>query len=65
MQTVNIKNIRKKKGRPEGRKGRPLQLYATNAFIQQLDEWRAKQRPIPNRSEAIRLLVEQALADKR
>jgi hypothetical protein len=62
---VNIKSMKsiKKTGRPPtGRKGRPLQLYATDEFVEAIDAWRAIQRPIPNRSDAIRRLVEQALA---
>jgi len=65
MHTVNIKSMKtpKKTGRPPtGRKGKPLQLYATDDFLADVDAWRALQRPIPNRSEAIRLLVELALA---
>jgi hypothetical protein len=31
-----------------------IQLRCNSEFIHQLDEWRAKQRPIPSRSEAIR-----------
>ena len=64
MQAVNIKSMKSSKstektGRPPtGRKGRPLQLYATDDFIAFVDDWRASQRPVLNRSEAIRRLVE-------
>lgn len=63
MRNVNIKTrkVKKKVGRPPGRKGRPLQLYALDEFLGRLDEWRARQRPIPSRSEAIRLLLEKVL----
>jgi hypothetical protein len=66
MLTVNIKSMKseKKIGRPQGRKGRPLQLYATDEFIGALDNWRRDQPDLPNRSEAIRRLVEQALPRK-
>ena len=63
MLTVNIKSMKREKkiGRPAGRKGRPLQLYATDDFIASVDEWRRLQPEIPNRSDAIRRLVELAL----
>jgi len=35
-----------------------MQLYAMDEFIAAVDAWRAQQRPIPNRSDAIRTLVE-------
>ncbi len=38
-----------------------LELVVPETWTERLDEWRAKQRPIPNRSEAIRMLVERAL----
>jgi hypothetical protein len=59
--TVNIKIMKsgRKTGRPPtGRKGRPLQLYAEESFIAAVDEWRRHQPDIPNRSVAIRRLVE-------
>jgi hypothetical protein len=67
MHGVNIKSakVSKKMGRPPGRKGRPLQLYATDDFLAMIDDWRRKQPDIPNRSEAIRRLVDQALKGKR
>jgi hypothetical protein len=42
-----------------------LQLYATDDFLAMIDDWRRKQPDIPNRSEAIRRLVDQALRGKR
>lgn len=30
-------------------------------FLQRVDEWRAQQRPIPSRTEAVRRLTEAAL----
>jgi len=63
--TVNIESAESEKkitGRPPtGRKGRPLQLYATDEFIAGLDEWRAQQPGIPSRSESIRRLTALAL----
>ncbi len=38
-----------------------LQLVVPESWEARVDEWRAKQRPIPNKSEAIRILVDQAL----
>jgi hypothetical protein len=34
-------------------------------FFVPIDAWRAKQRPIPSRSEAIRLLIDKALAAEK
>lgn len=39
-----------------------LEMRATSNFLKKVDEWRRHQPDIPNRSEAIRRLVEQALA---
>lgn len=38
------------------------QIVAPKTWGERIDEWRAKQRPIPSKSEAIRILVDQALA---
>ena len=38
-----------------------LQLVAPSSWMARIDEWRSRQRPIPNKSEAIRLLVDIAL----
>ncbi len=42
-----------------------LQLVAPARWAERVDEWRSKQRPIPNRSDAIRMLVEKALDAER
>jgi hypothetical protein len=67
MHGVNIKSQKEKKkmGRPSGRKGRPLQLYATDEFLALIDEWRRQQPDIPNRSVSIRRLVDQALKGRK
>lgn len=39
----------------------PVSLKAPQSFFDKIDEWRAGQRPIPNRGEAIRRLVEVGL----
>lgn len=39
-----------------------FEMRADDAFIKAVDDWRRKQPDLPNRSEAIRRLVEQALA---
>ncbi len=36
----------------------PISLKAPQSFLDKVDEWRAGQRPIPNRGDAIRRLVE-------
>lgn len=41
-----------------------VQLVAPATLMRRIDEWRATQRPIPNKSEAIRMLVEQALSPR-
>lgn len=38
-----------------------LQMRVAPSFLAKVDEWRASQRPLPSRSEAIRMLVEAAL----
>lgn len=42
---------------PSGR----INVIATEALLRRIEEWRAAQRPIPNKSEAARLLIEWAL----
>jgi len=39
-----------------------VQIIAPRSWLSRIDEWRRKQPLIPNRSEAIRLLVDRALA---
>lgn len=41
---------------------RPFQMRASKEFLSKLDDWRRKQPDLPGRAEAIRRLVEQALA---
>ena len=38
-----------------------IHLAVPKTLVDKIDEWRAKQRPIPNKSEAIRVLVERAM----
>jgi metal-responsive CopG/Arc/MetJ family transcriptional regulator len=45
------------KNSPTGR----INVTASEALVQRVEEWRAKQRPIPNRAEAVRILIERAL----
>jgi hypothetical protein len=50
-------------GRPPGRaQHRPFQMRASDNFLRSVDNWRRKQEDRPSRAEAIRRLVEQALA---
>lgn len=49
---------------PKAPKTERLQIVASVAFIQSLDGWRSKQPDNPNRSEAVRRLVETALKQK-
>jgi hypothetical protein len=64
VMTVNAKIIKteKKVSPPQGRRGYPLQFYASIEFIEAIDDWRTTRRPVLSRSEAIRRLVEQALS---
>src|SRR5271155_3236079 len=59
----SIRDIPKKRGRPKttGR-GEGILLRLHLPQIQALDEWIARQKNEPSRPEAIRRLVEQALA---
>jgi hypothetical protein len=51
-----------KKSTPDNR----LQIRYTDAWLARLEDWRSKQRPIPNISESIRRLVDTALeAEKK
>jgi hypothetical protein len=65
VMTVNAKNTVPVKKTAQHRRGRPLQFYAADEFIEALDRWRAQQPGLPGRSEAIRKLVEQALAEPK
>lgn len=40
-------------------------MRVSQQFLQRVDEWRRKQPDLPNRSEAVRLLVERGLEAKR
>lgn len=42
---------------PSGR----INVIASETLLERIEEWRALQRPIPNKSEAARLLIEKAL----
>ena len=42
------------KDAPSGR----INVVASAALLDRLDEWRAHQRPIPNKSEAARMIME-------
>lgn len=44
------------------KKDRVLQVRCNEAFLANLDEWRATQRPIPSRSEAIRRFAQRGAA---
>lgn len=45
------------KDSPSGR----INVIASETLLQRVEEWRATQRPIPNKSEAARMLIERAL----
>lgn len=41
-----------------------LQMRVSAEFLARVDDWRRTQQDLPNRSEAIRRLVEQALGNR-
>lgn len=50
-------------GRPPGRiQHHPFQMRVSDKFLRSVDGWRLKQPDQPSRAEAIRRLVDQALA---
>jgi metal-responsive CopG/Arc/MetJ family transcriptional regulator len=52
-------------GRPPGRiQHRPFQMRVSDDFLEQIDVWRLKQPDEPSRAEAIRQLVQMALANR-
>ena len=64
MDTIN-KWCRKRSMPPRLETGTPterVQIIAPRSWLARIDEWRRKQPSIPSRSEAIRLLVDLALA---
>jgi hypothetical protein len=64
---VNTENtiMPKKVGRPtKERPGRPVQMRLDEKFLARLDDWRRLQPDLPNRTEAIRRLVDQSLSPK-
>jgi metal-responsive CopG/Arc/MetJ family transcriptional regulator len=42
-----------------------LELRVSTAFLKIIDDWRRKQEDLPNRSEAIRRIVEAELKGRR
>ena len=44
---------------------RIFQMRASAGFLAMLDDWRRIQSPIPSRAEAVRLLVERAIAAEK
>jgi hypothetical protein len=46
----------------QGTETERMQLVAPSSWFQRIDEWRRKQPRIPSKSEAIRALVDHALA---
>lgn len=42
-----------------------VQIVAPASWIARIEEWRSKQRPIPSRSEAIRILVDRTLLPEK
>ena len=42
-----------------------INVIATEDLLAEVEEWRSKQRPIPNKSEAARMLIERGLAAEK
>jgi hypothetical protein len=56
------KKIVKKRGRPPGvRQGRPFTMRVDEEFIAKVDEFRRMQPDLPNRTDAIRRMVDMAV----
>lgn len=49
---------RRKPGPPATGLGTPVQVRCQDELLKAIDDWRADQRPIPSRPEAIRQLAE-------
>jgi hypothetical protein len=58
------KKIAKKRGRPATGTSPTIGVRVPMELTDAIDGWRASQRPIPSRPEAIRRLVELGLASK-
>ncbi len=58
------KKIAKKRGRPATGTGRTVGVRVRAELSDQIEGWRAQQRPIPSEPEAIRRLVELGLKAK-
>jgi len=43
-------------------KNHPFQMRVSPEWLAKIDDWRASQRPVPSRAEAIRRLVEKGLS---
>jgi hypothetical protein len=50
-----------KRGRPRTGIGTPVQVRLRDGLLASLDQWRRKQPDLPNRPEAMRRLIEEAL----
>lgn len=60
VKTKSAEHEKKTAPRPF-RKGKPQQFYADDEFMSLVEEWRADQRPVPTKSEALRRLTALAL----
>ncbi|WP_244434954.1 ribbon-helix-helix domain-containing protein [Methylocystis sp. SC2] len=60
----SIPVLQKKRGRPATGQDPLLNFRAPLEMIERIDAWAAKQKDAPSRSEAIRRLLEKALAKK-
>lgn len=58
------KKIAKKRGRPATGTSPTIGVRVADALRLAIDDWRARQRPIPSRPEAIRQLAELGLRKK-
>jgi hypothetical protein len=47
----------------DGSETERIQIIAPTSWVERIEEWRRKQPRIPSKSEAIRMLVDQALAN--
>jgi len=60
-----IEPMAEPEARPTAPKTPRIQLVISPSLVRKVDAWRGRQEDVPNRSKAIRLLIEHSLEDQR
>jgi metal-responsive CopG/Arc/MetJ family transcriptional regulator len=60
-----IESMDEPAARPAAPKTLRMQLVISPSLVRKVDAWRGRQEDVPNRSKAIRLLIEHSLEDQR